>query len=85
MRALGYGKSTCDVSMPLSAVADRTSVVARHLLWKLPTRIAGVLKFKHPMLTRMGKALFRYIDVRGVERFLHGPGDRVRRRLIAGL
>ena len=82
---IGYGKSACDVSVPVSAVAASTTVVARHLLWKMPTRVAGVLNYKYLMLTRLGEALFRYIEPRGVERFLHGVGDPVRRRVIAGL
>lgn len=82
---IGYGKSACDVAVPLSATAVSTSVVARHLLWKMPSRIAGVLNYKHLMLTRAGEALFRYAELRGVERFLHGPGDPVRRRVVAGL
>ena len=82
---IGYGKSACDVSVPLSGVAASTTVVARHLLWKMPTRIAGVVNYKYLMLTRLGEALFRWIEPRGVERFLHGPGDPVRRRIVAGL
>jgi hypothetical protein len=30
----------------------------------------------------MGEALFRYIRLRGVEKFLHGPGDRLRRQML---
>lgn len=82
---IGYGKSACDVSVPLSDVAASTTVVARHLLWKMPTRVAGVLNYKHLMLTRLGEALFRHLEPRGLERFLHGPGDPVRRRVVAGL
>jgi hypothetical protein len=34
------------------------------------------------LLTRMGEALFRYLRPRGVEKFLHGPGNGVRGRMV---
>jgi hypothetical protein len=79
---VGYGKSACDVTVPLSEAAATTHVVARQLLWKVPRKIGGFLNFKMLLLTRMGEALFRYIRPRGFERFLHGPGNRVRRSMI---
>ncbi|MFJ6079919.1 flavin-containing monooxygenase [Streptomyces sp. NPDC092369] len=79
---VGYGKSACDVAVPISAVATRTDVIARQLLWKVPRRIGGRLNFKMLLLTRLGEALFRYIRPRGLERFLHGPGNGLRRRMI---
>lgn len=79
---VGYGKSACDVTVPISEVAASTDVIARQMLWKVPRRIAGVLNFKMLLLTRMGEALFRYIRLRGLERFLHGPGDGMRRRML---
>ncbi|WNV77053.1 NAD(P)/FAD-dependent oxidoreductase [Geodermatophilus sp. DSM 44513] len=82
---VGYGKSSCDVSIPISDVAASTHLVARELLWKMPRRLGGVLNYKFLMLTRMGEGLFRYIRPRGFERFLHGPGDAVRRRLLSGV
>jgi hypothetical protein len=66
---VGYGKSACDV-------------IARQLLWKVPRRIARVLNFKMLLLTRMGEALFRYWRLSGVEKFLHGPGNGIRRRML---
>ncbi|MEV5302725.1 hypothetical protein [Amycolatopsis methanolica] len=33
-------------------------------------------------MTRLGEALFRYRMLRGFEKFLHGPGDKIRRSLI---
>ncbi|MEK8104863.1 hypothetical protein NKG94_06005 [Micromonospora sp. M12] len=33
---VGYGKSSCDVAVPVSEVAAQTHVVARGLLWKMP-------------------------------------------------
>ncbi|WP_405796503.1 flavin-containing monooxygenase [Streptomyces sp. NBC_01506] len=79
---VGYGKSACDVAVPISGTATSTDVVARQLLWKVPRRIGGLLNFKMLLLTRMGEALFRYRRLRGVERFLHGPGDGLRRRML---
>ena len=79
---VGYGKSSCDVADAVSPVAASTSVVARHLLWKMPRRLGGALNYKYLMLTRMGEALFRYIRPKGFERFLHGPGNGVRRALL---
>lgn len=79
---VGYGKSACDVTVPLSRVAASTDVIARQLLWKVPRRIGGVLNFKMLLLTRMGEALFRYHSLRGAEKFLHGPGNPVRRNML---
>jgi cation diffusion facilitator CzcD-associated flavoprotein CzcO len=79
---VGYGKSACDVTVPLSQVAAGTDVIARHLLWKVPRRIGGFLNFKMLLLTRMGEALFKYRRPRGVEKFLHGPANGMRGRMI---
>ena len=79
---VGYGKSACDVAVPVSQVAASTDVIARHLLWKVPRRVGGVLNFKMLLLTRMGEALFRYLRPRGVEKFLHGPGNGMRGNMI---
>jgi cation diffusion facilitator CzcD-associated flavoprotein CzcO len=79
---VGYGKSACDVTVPLSRVATSTDVIARHLLWKVPRRVGGFLNFKMLLLTRMGEALFKYRRPRGVEKFLHGPGNGMRGRMI---
>jgi hypothetical protein len=79
---VGYGKSACDVTVPLSKVAASTDVIARHLLWKVPRRIGGFLNFKMLLLTRMGEALFKYLRPRGVEKFLHGPGNAMRGNMI---
>jgi len=43
------------------------------------------MNFKMLLLTRMGEALFRYVRLRGMEKFLHGPGNGARRRLLNGL
>ncbi|MFI5497009.1 flavin-containing monooxygenase [Actinoplanes sp. NPDC051859] len=79
---VGYGKSSCDVAVSVSEVAATTNVVARELLWKMPRKLGGALNYKYLMLTRMGEALFRYIEPKGVERFLHGPGNGLRRAML---
>ena len=79
---VGYGKSACDVTVPVSRVAASTDVIARQLLWKVPRKINGRLNFKLLLLTRMGEALFRYRVLRGVEKFLHGPGAGLRGKMI---
>jgi cation diffusion facilitator CzcD-associated flavoprotein CzcO len=75
---VGYGKSSCDVAVATSAIAASTAVVARNLIWKIPKKLANLINFKHLFLNRLGEGLFRYIDVRGFERFLHGPGRPIR-------
>lgn len=82
---VGYGKSACDVATALDEVSASTTVVARGLLWKLPKMFAGVLNYKYLMLSRMGEALFRYVDLVGFERFLHGPGRPVRNSMMASV
>src|SRR5690606_21076172 len=62
-----------------------TKVIARELLWKMPRKIMNVLNYKYLMLTRMGEGLFPYIEQKGFERFLHGPGSKVRDSMIASL
>ncbi|WP_328876180.1 NAD(P)/FAD-dependent oxidoreductase [Streptomyces sp. NBC_00287] len=79
---VGYGKSACDITVPISEVAASTDVIARQLLWKMPRKVGGVLNFKMLLMTRLGEALFRYIRLRGFEKFLHGPGNGLRRRMI---
>jgi len=79
---VGYGKSACDVTVPVSRIAASTDVIARQLLWKVPRRIAGRVNFKMLLLTRLGESLFRYARLRGFEKFLHGPGNGLRRNMI---
>ena len=82
---VGYGKSACDVATAVAGTAASTHVVARQLLWKVPRRIAGVVNFKFLLLTRLGEALFRFQHLRGAERFIHGPADGLRRRMLNSL
>ncbi|MBC7202993.1 MAG: NAD(P)/FAD-dependent oxidoreductase, partial [Pusillimonas sp.] len=82
---VGYGKSSCDVAAAIGEVAASTKVIARELLWKMPRKIMSVLNYKYLMLTRMGESLFPYIEKKGFERFLHGPGRGVRDSMISSL
>lgn len=82
---VGYGKTACDVAVAISEVSASTTVVARQLLWKMPRRIANRVNFKYLLLTRLGEALFRYARLRGFEKFLHGPGNRIRQGMLSSV
>jgi dimethylaniline monooxygenase (N-oxide forming) len=75
---VGYGKSSCDVASAVSEVSTSTTVVARELIWKVPKHLGELLNFKFLLLTRMGEALFEYLDLKGLEKFLHGAGKGIR-------
>ena len=79
---VGYGKSSCDVAQAASTHAASTHVVARHLIWKVPKLLMNVLNYKFLLLTRMGEGLFKYIHVKGFERFLHGVGKPLRNSML---
>ena len=79
---VGYGKSACDVTVAVSDAAATTDVIARQLLWKVPRKINNVVNFKMLLLTRLGESLFRYRYLRGFEKFLHGPGNEIRRGML---
>ncbi|WP_425956459.1 flavin-containing monooxygenase [Xylanimonas sp. McL0601] len=83
---VGYGKSACDVAAEIGTVATSTTVVARHLLWKMPKHVGRVVNMKYLLLSRLGEALFRYqtLTTPG-ERFLHGRGNGVRKSLVTSL
>ena len=82
---VGYGKSSCDVAAALAPVAAQVTVVARELIWKMPKRLLNRLNYKYLFLTRMGEALFPYIETKGVERFLHGIGRPVRNSMLGSV
>ncbi|MGB8815291.1 MAG: hypothetical protein WCC57_19100, partial [Paracoccaceae bacterium] len=79
---VGYGKSSCDIAVGLADVTKSMTVVARHLIWKMPKKLMNVLNYKYLFLTRMGEALFPYIRLKGVEKFLHGVGKPVRNSMV---
>jgi dimethylaniline monooxygenase (N-oxide forming) len=82
---VGYGKSACDVAEAVSEVAAGTNLVARNLLWKMPRRVAGVLNYKYLMLTRLGEALFRHPEPRGIQRLLHARRLPLARRMLGAV
>ena len=82
---IGYGKSSCDVAVGLEPAASSITVVARELIWKMPKKLGGVLHYKYLFLTRMGEALFPYITLKGVEKFLHGAGRPVRNSMLGSV
>ncbi|MFK8049708.1 MAG: flavin-containing monooxygenase [Halioglobus sp.] len=75
---VGYGKSSCDVANAIWDISASTTVAARHLIWKLPKMIANKLNYKHLFLTRMSEALFRYVHLRGADKFFHTLGNPIR-------
>ena len=79
---VGYGKSSCDVAQAVCGQAASTHVVTRNLIWKVPKKLMNVLNYKFLLLTRMGEALFKYIHLRGVEKFLHGKGIAIRNSML---
>ena len=80
---VGYGKSSCDVAQAMCEKAASTHVVARHLIWKVPKKLMNVLNYKFLLLTRMGEALFKYIHLKGFEKFLHGTGKPIRNSMLS--
>lgn len=82
---VGYGKSSCDVANATVGVSRSTTVLARHLIWKIPKKFMNVLNFKFLLLTRMGEALFEYIELKGVEKFMHGVGKPIRDSMLGSV
>jgi cation diffusion facilitator CzcD-associated flavoprotein CzcO len=82
---VGYGKSSCDVASATVGVSRSTTVLVRHLIWKIPKKFMNMLNFKFLLLTRMGEALFKYIEVKGFEKFMHGAGKPVRDSMLGSV
>ena len=82
---VGYGKSSCDVANAIAETSASTTVLARTLIWKIPKKFMNVLNFKFLLLTRMGEALFKYIEPKGFEKFLHGPGKPIRDSMLGSV
>ena len=79
---IGYGKSSCDAAVATLEASKSTTVIARNLIWKIPKKLGGILNFKHLFLTRMGEALFPYIEIKGFEKFLHGAGKPLKNAMM---
>jgi len=82
---VGYGKSSCDVASATVGTSRSTTVLARNLIWKIPKKFGNVLNFKFLLLTRMGEALFKYIELKGVEKFMHGAGKPIRDSMLGSV
>ncbi len=82
---VGYGKSSCDVAVAIANNTKSTNVIARELIWKAPKKLGGVLNYKFLLLNRLGEGLFKYIQLRGVEKFLHGIGRPIRNSMIGSV
>ncbi|MEM9288076.1 MAG: NAD(P)/FAD-dependent oxidoreductase [Pseudomonadota bacterium] len=82
---IGYGKSSCDAAFATVGTSKSTTVIARSLLWKMPRKLAGILNYKHLLLTRLGEGLFPYIHLKGFDRFLHGVGRPIRNMMLASV
>jgi dimethylaniline monooxygenase (N-oxide forming) len=82
---VGYGKSSCDVANALVGTASSVTIVARKLIWKVPKKFKNVLNYKMLLLTRMGEALFPYIDRKGFEKFLHGKGKPIQKSMLGSV
>lgn len=82
---VGYGKSSCDVANALVGTAASMTIVARKLIWKIPKKFKNVLNYKMLLLTRMGEALFPYVDLKGFEKFLHGKGKPIQKSMLGSV
>lgn len=71
--------NTCGIN------AQTTTVIARHLLWKMPKKLLNCVNYKFLMLPRLGEALFEYSDPTPAEKFLHGAGKPVRNGLLQAI
>lgn len=82
---VGYGKSSCDVASAVSQVSASTTMITREVIWKVPKLLGNLLNFKFLLLTRMGEALFEYIELAGFEKFLHGSGKGIRDAMLGSV
>lgn len=82
---VGFGKSSCDVANATAGVSASTTVVARTIIWKIPKKFKNVLNYKMLLLTRMGEALFPYIELKGFEKWFHTKGNKVRESMLGSV
>ncbi len=82
---VGYGKSACDIAAFITGSTRSTTVIARHLLWKMPKKLMNKLNYKYLMLPRLGEALFPYSHPTPAEKFLHGPGKPIRNGMLQSI
>ncbi|WWC95601.1 hypothetical protein V866_002466 [Kwoniella sp. B9012] len=82
---VGFGKSACDVAVGATSTSKSVIIVARDVIWKLPTYVGGVVHYSYLLLTRFGEALFPYIRPWSSQRFLNYGYGRPIRAFILGL
>lgn len=82
---VGYGKSACDIASAIAGSTASTTVIARHLLWKMPKKLMNTVNYKFLMLPRLGEALFEYHTPTPMEKFLHGAGKGVRNGMLKSI
>lgn len=82
---VGFGKSSCDVANATVGTSASTTVVARKIIWKVPKKFKNVLNYKMLLLTRMGEALFPYVELKGFEKFLHTKGTKIRDGMVGSV
>ncbi|WWC73886.1 uncharacterized protein I206_107858 [Kwoniella pini CBS 10737] len=81
---LGFGKSACDTAVAATNSAQSVTIVARDIIWKLPTYLGGVVHYSYLLLTRFGESLFPYNRPWKSQRFLnYGPGKLFREFVLA--
>ncbi|HYH82085.1 MAG TPA: FAD-dependent oxidoreductase [Longimicrobium sp.] len=73
---VGFGKSAADVACAAAGRAAAATLVFRRALWKMPQRFFGRVHLRYVLTTRFSEALFRYRELAGFERVLHGPARR---------
>jgi dimethylaniline monooxygenase (N-oxide forming) len=72
---VGYGKSATDAALEAAAVATETTIVFREPHWPVPPVVAGVLRFKWALLSRLAATLIPpYYRPSSVERAVHLVG-----------
>ena len=82
---VGFGKSSCDVANATVGISASTTVIARTIIWKIPKKFKNVLNYKMLLLTRMGEALFPYIELKGFEKWFHSGGNKVRESMLGSV
>jgi cation diffusion facilitator CzcD-associated flavoprotein CzcO len=70
---VGFGKSAADVACAAAGSAAEATLLFRRAQWKMPQRFFGRVHLKYVLTTRFSEALFRYRELSGLERVLHGP------------
>lgn len=73
---VGFAKSAADVACTATGLASGVTLVFRRAMWKMPQRFFGRIHLKYVLTTRFSESLFRYRELAGFERVMHGPARR---------